>query len=62
MLDNDYIKNHRRLIAVHLSRQKEFDADPKLIQQMKFMGQLKITSNEIVANESMFGSTIIIKH
>ena len=27
----DYIKNHYRLIAVDLSRQKESDADPKAI-------------------------------
>ena len=28
----DYIKNHYKLIAVYLSRQKELDADPKAIQ------------------------------
>ena len=37
-----YIKNHYRLIAVDLSRQKEeLDADPKAIQQKKIAGQLK---------------------
>ena len=41
LLDYDYIKNHYRLIAVDLSRQKELDADPKAIQQIKFVGQLK---------------------
>ena len=41
MLDHDYIKNHYRLIAVDLSRQKELDADPKAIQQIEFVGQLK---------------------
>ena len=32
LLDYDCIKNHYRLIAVDLSRQKEFDVDPKAIQ------------------------------
>ena len=43
LLDYGYIKNHYRLIAVHLSRQKleELDADPKAIQQIEFVGQLK---------------------
>ena len=31
LLDYEYIKNHYRLIAVDLSRQKELDADPKAI-------------------------------
>ena len=30
LLDYDYIKNHYRLIAVDLSRQKELDADQKV--------------------------------
>ena len=35
LLDYDYIKNHDRLIAVDLSRQKELDVDPKGIQQIE---------------------------
>ena len=31
LLDYEYIKNHYRLIAVDLSRQKELDADQKAI-------------------------------
>ena len=31
LLDFDYIKNHYRLIALDLSKQKELDADPKAI-------------------------------
>ena len=31
LLDFEYIKNHRKLIAVELSRQKELDANPKAI-------------------------------
>ena len=41
LLDYDYIKNRYRLLAVDLSRQKELDADPKAIQQIEFVGQLK---------------------
>ena len=41
LLDYDYIKSHYKLIAVGLSRQKELDADPKAIQQIEFVGQLK---------------------
>ena len=40
-MDYDYIKNHYRLIAVDVRRQKELDADPKTIQQIEFFGQLK---------------------
>ena len=40
LLDYDYVKNHYSLIAVDLSRQKELDADPKVIQQIEFAGQL----------------------
>ena len=54
LLDYDYIKGHYRLIAVDLSRQEELDADPKAIQQIKFVGLLKNPDNEIIANESMF--------
>ena len=39
LLDSDYIENHYRLIAVDLSRRKQLDADPKAIQQIKFVGQ-----------------------
>ena len=41
LLDYDNIKNHYRLIAVDLSRQKVLDADPKAIQQIEFIGQIK---------------------
>ena len=40
LLDYDYVKNHYSLIAVDLSTQKELDADPKVIQQIEFAGQL----------------------
>ena len=41
LLNYDFIKNHYRLMAVDLSRQKELDADPKAIKQIEFVGQLK---------------------
>ena len=41
LLDYEYIKNHYRLIAIDLSRQKELDVDRKSIQQIEFVGQLK---------------------
>ena len=41
LLDYDDVKNHFRLIAVDLSWQKESDTDPKPIQHIEFLGQLK---------------------
>ena len=41
LLDYVYIKILYRLIVVNLSRQKELDADPKAIQQIEFIEQLK---------------------
>ena len=57
LLDYYYMKNHYRLIAVDLSRQKELDADPKSIQQIEFVGQLKkLNADDNV--KSMFIFTI----
>ena len=36
LLDYQYFKNPYKLIAVDLSKQKEFDAHPRTIQQIKF--------------------------
>ena len=44
MLDYQYLKNHSQLIAVDLSKQKELDADPRIIQQKGFYEFLKINS------------------
>ena len=41
LLDYDYIKNHYRLIAVDLSRQKWLNAHLKAIQRIEIAGQLK---------------------
>ena len=59
MLDYDYIKNHYRLIAADLSRQKGLDADSKAVQQMEFFGQLKNPDNATADNGSMFALTIL---
>ena len=48
LLDYDYIKNHYRLIAVNLSRQKELDTDSEAIQKMEFVGQLKIQTMQLL--------------
>ena len=37
-MDYAYFKDNYRLIAVHLSKQKAVDADPKAIQQIIFQG------------------------
>ena len=53
LLDYDYVKSHYKLIAVDLSRQKELDVDPKAIQQIELIGQLKkLDADDDV--ESMF--------
>ena len=45
LLDYDYFKKNYQLIAVDLSKQRELDADPRAIQQIKFIGMLKSRSN-----------------
>ena len=37
-MDYAYFKDHYRLIAVDLSKQKALDADPRAIQQIVFQG------------------------
>ena len=61
LLDYDYLKNHYRLIAVDLSRQKQLDADPKAIQQIEFVRQLKKLNNDKNNVESLFILTILEK-
>ena len=61
LLDYDYIKNHYRLMAVDLSRQKELDAYPKSIQQIEFVGQLKKVNNTVNNPESIFILMILEK-
>ena len=61
LLEYDYIKNHYRLIAVDFSRQKELDADPKAIQQIQFVVQLKKLDANNDDDESIFVLTILEK-
>ena len=44
LLDYQYFKDHFNLIAVDLSKQKEFDADLRAVQQIEFYGMLKTNS------------------
>ena len=41
LLDYQYFKDHYQLIAVDLSKQKELDADSRVIQKIEFYGMLK---------------------
>ena len=61
LLDYEYVKKHYRLIAVDLSRQKEFDADPNAVQQIEFVRQLKKLEDDDDNAESMFVLTILEK-
>ena len=66
LLDYDYIKNHCTLIVVDLSRQKELDADPKVIQQIEFIRNFKKLDGDGNAmdggaDKSMFVVTILEK-
>ena len=66
LLDYEYIKNHYRLIAVDLNRQKELDADTKSIHQIEFLGQLKKLDDDSNAtdagnDQSIFVLTILEK-
>ena len=45
LLDYDYFKKNYQLIAVDLSKQRELDAGPRVIQQIEFIGMLKTRSN-----------------
>ena len=43
-LDFNYFKKHYKLVAVDLSKQKELDADPRVIQQIEFNYMLETNS------------------
>ena len=41
LLEYNYFTNYSKIIAIDLSKQKAFDADPKAIQQISFTGNLE---------------------
>ena len=52
-------KDRYRLIVVDLTSKKELDADPKAIQQIEFVGQLKnVDGVNADGRQSMFVLTI----
>ena len=51
LLDYQYFKDHYNLIAVDLSKQKELDADSRVIQQIEFYGMLKTNAQVSVVLE-----------
>ena len=62
LLDYEYIKSHYRLIAVDLSRQNELGADPKAIQLIEFVGQLKnVDGINVDGTQKMFVLIILEK-
>ena len=61
MLDYEYIRNHYKIIAADLSRQKELDADSKAVQQIELVGKLLRENNQVIANEYMFLLTTLEK-
>ena len=60
-MDYAYIKNYYRLIAIEFSRQKELDADPKEIQQIELVGQLRKLNADNNNDESTFILTVLEK-
>ena len=44
LLDYNYFEKHHQLVAVDLSKQKELDADPRVIQQIEFKYMLGTNS------------------
>ena len=46
LLDYNYFKEHYKLIAIDLSKQQAFDADPKAMQQISFTGNLEQAEGE----------------
>ena len=51
LLDYEYFKEHYQLIAVDLSKLKELDADPRVIQQIELYGMLDTNSQVCTALE-----------
>ena len=45
LLDYAYFKNYQKMIAINLSKQQAFNADPRAIQQINFTANLDRAGN-----------------
>ena len=45
LLNHSYFKDHYKIITIDLSKQQALDADPKVIQQINFTGNLERARN-----------------
>ena len=48
LLDYAYYKNHYKLVACNLSKQKMLDSNPRAAQQIEFIFKLDSTNNNTV--------------
>ena len=48
LLDYSYFKDYDKMIAIDLSKQQVFDADPITIQQINFIANLDTTGNTTI--------------
>ena len=61
LLDYSYFNNHYKMIAIDLSKQQVFDADPRAMQQINFTASLDRDGNTTMffiiekAKETVFG-------
>ena len=51
LLDYKYFKDHYQVIACDLSKEKELDADPRIIQQLEFNFMLDTNALILVVSE-----------
>ena len=48
LLDYPYVKENFKLIAIELSKQQALDADSKVIQQIRFSGNVERAGNTTI--------------
>ena len=48
LLDYNYFKKHYKMIAIDLSKQQALDADPKVMQQISFTGNLDGEKSRVI--------------
>ena len=49
LLNYNYFKKHCKMIAIYLSKQQALNADPKAIQQVKFIGNVSGNNNILIS-------------